>query len=68
MSRNNPEKMPKIPEAFQLGEFSFSIKPKELSDTAGNLVHLRSQTAEVLAYLLHNQGKVVSKAAFFENV
>lgn len=68
MSRISSEEITKFPKAFQLGEFSFSLKTNELRDDVGKVVHLRSQTAEVLAYLLGRQGEVVSKAELFETV
>ncbi len=68
MSRSNPEEITKSPELFRLGDFSFSLKTKELRDQAGHAVHLRNQTAEVLAYLLRHQGEVVSKTELFDGV
>lgn len=68
MSGNYPEKKAKLSETFRLGEFGFSLKTNELRDASGNIVHLRSQSADVLAYLVHTHGEVVSKADLFESV
>lgn len=68
MSRNISEEMPKFPEAFQLGEYSFSMMTGTLLDPGGAVVHLRKQTADVLTCLLRHQGEVVSKSALFESV
>ncbi len=68
MSGNFSEKEAKSAETFRLGKFEFSLKTNELRDASGTIVHLRSQSAEVLARLLRRNGEVVSKAALFESV
>lgn len=68
LSRNDPEKRTKFSERFRLGACTFSMKTQELLDASGNAVHLRSQSAEVLAYLLRQHGGIVSKADLFRTV
>ena len=68
MSGENPEKDLKSPKTVALGDFSFSVQTKELFSASGNVVHLRSQSAEVLAYLVERRGETVSKTEFFNNV
>lgn len=66
MSGENPEKNMKS--FLSLGNFIFSLQKNELRDDAGNVVHLRSQSSDVLAYLAHHAGETVSKSELFENV
>ncbi len=68
MSGENPEKNLNSSQTVALGEFSFSPATRELHDALGNLVHLRSQSAAVLAYLVDRRGETVSKAELFEDV
>ena len=68
MSRSSGEEIPNFPERFLLGSFSFSLTSGELRDGSGDLVRLRSQSADVLAHLLRHNGEVVSKAALFDAV
>ncbi len=68
MSRKNPEKKTKSDETFRLGEFRFLLKTNELLDASGNIVRLRSQSAEVLTHLVRYHGEVVSKKDLFDNV
>lgn len=68
MSRNDPEKTTKSPEAFRLGEFTFLSKTNELLNAADNIVHLRSQSTDVLSYLIDCRGEVVAKSDLFEKV
>lgn len=68
MSGSNPEKDLKSPEYVALGNFRFSLQTNELLDASGDVVHLRSQSSEVLAYLVHRRGETVSKSEFFDTV
>ncbi len=68
MSGSFPEKDTKSPQAVPLGDFNFLLETKELVDDSGHVVHLRSQSSEVLAYLVKLQGETVSKSEIFENV
>ncbi|MEP0144940.1 MAG: winged helix-turn-helix domain-containing protein [Sulfitobacter pontiacus] len=68
MSGSTPEKDMKSPQTVLLGDFNFSLDTRELTDAAGNVVHLRSQSSEVLAYLAGRLGETISKDAIFENV
>ena len=68
MSGENPEKDMKSPETVPLGGFRFLPHTKELLDGAGTVVHLRSQSSEVLAYLVRHRGETVSKAVLFDTV
>ena len=68
MSGNYPEKEAKLPERYRLGEFNFLLETHELRDALGNIVHLRSQSADVLAQLVRCYGQVVSKTVLFESV
>ncbi len=68
MSGGNPEKDTKSLGTVCLGDFVFLRQTKELQDGLGNVVHLRSQSSEVLAYLVARHGDTVSKDALFENV
>ncbi len=68
MSGSKPEKDMKSAGDVTLGEFRFLPQTKELLDRAGNVIHLRSQSAEVLAYLVLHSGETVSKAELFEKI
>ena len=68
MSRNDSEKKPKSTDAFRLGEFVFAPATLELRDATGAIIHLRVQSAAVLAKLLERQGEVVSKSDLFGEV
>ncbi|MGC3940756.1 winged helix-turn-helix domain-containing tetratricopeptide repeat protein [Roseobacter sp. EG26] len=68
MSGVNPEKDMKSSGTVLLGDFVFSLQTKELRDGLGDVVHLRSQSSEVLAYLAARHGETVSKAELFESV
>lgn len=68
MSGSKPEKDMKSAGDIALGDFRFLPQTKELLDRAGNVIHLRSQSAEVLAYLVSRSGETVSKAELFENI
>lgn len=68
MSRNSAEEFPNSSERFLLGPSSFSLTSGELRDESGDVVRLRSQSADVLAHLLRHNGQVVSKAALFDAV
>ena len=68
MSRNIAESFPKLSGAYQLGDFVFAAETGLLTDTAGNVMHLRKQTVEVLAYLLGRANAVVPKAELFDAV
>lgn len=68
MSRTDAEIEPKLDEIFQLGNFTFSIKTKELQDADGNSVMLRSQSADVLAYLAEHAGELVTKESLIKAV
>lgn len=68
MSRNTPEEIPKSADAFRIGDFTFSLVNGELRDASGAILPLRKQSADVLAYLLRQNGAVVPKAALFDAV
>lgn len=68
MSRNDSEKTTKFCEVYRLGEFTVSLKSKELLDASDNIVHLRSQSAEVLSHLVRRRGVTVSKSELIETV
>ena len=51
-----------------LGDCWFSLETRELVDAAGQIIHLRSQSADVLAYLASRLGETVSKREIFEAV
>jgi len=68
MSRDNDEKETKSNTEFRLGDFAFSLQTHELKDKNGNTVHLRSQSTEVLAYLVRRNGELVGKSDLIENV
>jgi DNA-binding winged helix-turn-helix (wHTH) protein len=61
MSRNHAETDPKNPEILRIGTMAFDLDARELRDQRGNLMTLRSQSAEVLAHLARHFGKVVPK-------
>ena len=68
MSGEKPEKNMKSAETLALGACRFSLQTNELRDGTGDLVHLRSQSSDVLAYLARRRGETVSKDELFENV
>ena len=68
MSGSTPEKDLKSPQTVRLGDFNFAMETRELTDAEGEVVHLRSQSAAVLAYLAGRLGETISKDAIFENV
>lgn len=68
MSRNPAEEKPNSSEVFQLGAYTFSLETGELTDASGAAAPLRRQSADVLAYLLRNNGAPVSKTALFDAV
>ncbi|MCP5037481.1 MAG: hypothetical protein GY945_07770 [Rhodobacteraceae bacterium] len=68
MSRKKHEKSTKSVDVFWLGGFSFSLRTKELKDENGDIVHLRSQSAEILAYLARHHGELISKSELVENI
>ncbi len=68
MSGEKPEKNMKSSWTLSLGACRFSLQTNELRDGTGNLVHLRSQSSDVLAYLARRRGETVSKDELFENV
>ena len=68
MSRDNDEKETKSAETLRLGEFTFSLKYKELKDSNGNALHLRSQSTDILFLLARRSGELVSKADLIENI
>lgn len=68
MSRNTSEEVPNFPEKFRLGSFTFSLSRGDLRTSSGDIVRLRSQSADVLTFLLRHNGEVVTKAALFESV
>jgi TolB-like protein/DNA-binding winged helix-turn-helix (wHTH) protein len=68
LSRTDGEIFPKSNEIIQLGDYRFSLETRELTDANGNTVILRSQSADVLAYLARYTGELVSKEALIENV
>ncbi|WP_324753160.1 winged helix-turn-helix domain-containing tetratricopeptide repeat protein [Roseovarius sp. Pro17] len=68
MSGEAHEKDTKSLEEFRLGGFTYSLQTNELKDENGNAVHLRSQSTEVLEYLVRRHGELVSKSDLIENV
>lgn len=68
MSGNSHEKETKSDTRFLLGEFVFSLNNNELTDINGHSVHLRRQSTDVLAYLVHRVGELVSKSELIENL
>ena len=68
MSGESPEKNLKSSDMVQLGDYVFSVEAGELLDGSGDRVHLRRQSSEVLAYLIHRMGETVSKDDLIENV
>lgn len=68
MSRDNAEKDPKSAEDFRLGNFTFSLQNRELTDAKGHTVHLRSQSTDILTYLVQRRGELVSKTELIENI
>lgn len=68
LSRKNPEIEAKSPELLRLGEFTFSVENRELLGSDGAQVALRSQSADVLARLARNRGRVVTKGALIEDI
>lgn len=61
MSGQKQEKKGKSAGSLLLGEFIFSLQANELKDKNGNDVHLRRQSTDVLAYLGHRRGELVTK-------
>lgn len=55
-------------ERQQLGEFVYCLHSKELLDREGEVVDLRGQSAEVLAYLAQRRGQLVTKNELIEAV
>ena len=68
MSRTDAEKEPKSDEIVNLGGFRFYVETKELQSLSGENVPLRSQSAEVLAQLAAQPGKLVSKEELIDSV
>ena len=68
MSGENHEKDTKSVGEFRLGGFTFSLQTNELKDENLNTIHLRSQSTEVLKYLVCRHGELVSKMDLMENV
>ncbi|MBW4709518.1 winged helix-turn-helix domain-containing protein [Roseobacter sp. YSTF-M11] len=68
MSGEKSEKSLNSSTTVPLGSFEFSLESKELLDASGKPIHLRRQSAEVLAYLVDRRGETVSKDELFENV
>lgn len=68
MSRSSPEKDLKSAKTVRLGKCNFIVDTRELIDAAGHVVHLRSQSTEVLAYMVSRLGDTVSKAEIFDTV
>jgi TolB-like protein/DNA-binding winged helix-turn-helix (wHTH) protein len=68
MSRTDAEINLKSSEIFQLGDFTFSLKTKELKNRTGKSVGLRSQSADVLVHLCEKAGQVVGKESLIEDV
>jgi len=61
MSRNQAEIDAKNSEVIRIGTMAFDLAARELRDQEGNVVALRSQSAEVLTYLARHPGKLVAK-------
>jgi TolB-like protein/DNA-binding winged helix-turn-helix (wHTH) protein len=68
MSRIQAEIDPKTPEKVRIGTMVFDLVSRELRDQQGNLVDLRSQSAEVLALLAQHPGRVMAKEDIFSAV
>ncbi|MCV2866395.1 winged helix-turn-helix domain-containing protein [Albidovulum sediminicola] len=68
MSRKHDEIEPKSVAELRVGTFRFIKNTKELLDAEGQTVPLRSQSADVLAYLADRPGDLVTKAELIEAV
>ena len=68
MSRTVAEIEAKNSEVVDLGDFNFSLKSKELQNSHGDSVPLRTQSGEVLAYLAAHLGELVRKDKLIEAV
>ena len=68
MSRTRDEIEPKSDEIHKVGDFTISVKTRELTDAAGQVVALRSQSADVLLYLAAHAGELVTKDALIDAV
>ncbi|MCU9848931.1 winged helix-turn-helix domain-containing protein [Defluviimonas sp. WL0024] len=61
MSRKRAEFAMKSHEIIKLGSYRFDPSDKTLRDSSGGVVPLRSQSADVLAYLAQRHGQIVGK-------
>ena len=68
MSRTDAEIAPKCAETVALGAHFFAIAARELRTALGEIVPLRSQSAEVLAALAARAGGIVTKSELIESV
>ena len=68
MSRKTPEIDTNSADEIALGDAVFSIRDKELRSASGEIIALRSQSAEVLAVLAKHAGEIVSKSTLMESV
>ena len=68
MSGESHEKETKSVDGYQLGDFWLSPQTHELKDKNGDTVHLRSQSTDLLIYLAHRHGDLVSKSELMENL
>ena len=68
MSRTDDEIAAKNSEIVEFADFAFSLKTRELRRVDGDLVELRSQSTEVLAFLANNIGNLVTKDQLIDAV
>lgn len=62
------EKNTKTPETLIFGGFRYDCNTGQLTDPTEKIVHMRSQSADVLAVLAQNAGEIVSKDDLMESV
>lgn len=63
-----PENNTKPAETLLLGSFRYEPATEQLTDPDGKIVHLRRQSADVLAVLAAHDGEIVSKEVLIETV
>jgi DNA-binding winged helix-turn-helix (wHTH) protein len=62
------EKNTKSSEILAFGEFRYDRSNNQLTDSNGEIVHMRRQFADVLSLLAQNTGDIVSKDNLIESV
>ena len=68
MSGNAHEKETKSVLGYRLGSYVFTLQTNELKDSDGDVVHVRSQSTDVLRHLAERHGELVSKTELIEKV